>query len=188
MLSKHNKREKLLHESVGTETELEMNIIHEAFDVLFNQMVYAYNCQVKIMKGRLSNILIIEFCFDTRNVYKLVVYESSTVPSKKMNSEMIYINQVPKWVINTETFGNGDGNFLKISINDLRYGNKEDLVVQKTEEKRYTRLNDLSSSMLMSEERFSLFRLVYGAPEADIDFSTYKFRKIAQPKQGVMLL
>jgi hypothetical protein len=43
LLSTHRKRDKLLYEDVGTETELEMNVIHEAFDLVFKQNVYAYN-------------------------------------------------------------------------------------------------------------------------------------------------
>jgi hypothetical protein len=41
--SKHNKRDKLLHKDSETETDLELNIIHEAFDVLFKETIYAYN-------------------------------------------------------------------------------------------------------------------------------------------------
>ena len=79
LLSKNNKRDKMLHEDVGTSTDLHMNIIHEAFDMLFDQVVHVYNCRVKIFKGRLSSIIIIEFIFATQYTYKLVLYESMSI-------------------------------------------------------------------------------------------------------------
>src|SRR5690606_30814099 len=39
LLSKHRKRDNLLHDDVGTVTDLEMNIIHEAFDTFFHHTV-----------------------------------------------------------------------------------------------------------------------------------------------------
>lgn len=43
LLAKHNNRNKLLHCDVETETDMHMNIMHEAFDVQFRQMVYVFN-------------------------------------------------------------------------------------------------------------------------------------------------
>lgn len=188
LLSKHKKRDKLLHEDVGTVTDLDMNIIHEAFDVLFTQSIHIYNCVVRISKGRLSNILIIEFQFATTSVYKLVLYESTTTPSKKLSSEMVYLNNLPKWVLNAETFGNGDGTLLKLRIFDLKSGSAQEMVVQQGENKQYYVLKETSSDLLASEERFNLFRATYGIEESDIDFSTFKFRRLAEVHKGKLLL
>lgn len=43
LLAKHKKSANFLHVDIATETELEWNVIHEAFDVTFEHRVYAYN-------------------------------------------------------------------------------------------------------------------------------------------------
>ena len=88
LLSKHNNRSKLLHCDVETETNMEMNIIHEAFDIQFKQMIYVFNWEVTVSKGKLSHIITVEFKFSTINTYTLVLYKSATSPSKKMCSEL----------------------------------------------------------------------------------------------------
>lgn len=84
ILSKHNVKARILHLDAETVTDLEMNIIHEAFDTYFEQYIPMFNCKVRILKGRLSQILIAEFVFSTTQTYKLVLYSSSTSPSKKV--------------------------------------------------------------------------------------------------------
>ena len=187
LLLKHNNRNRLLHSDIETETEMEMNIIHEAFDVQFKQMVYAFNWEITILKGRLSHIITIEFKFSTINVYKLVLYKSVTSPSKKMCSEMIYMNLVPKWTVSAETFGNGDGDLLKVSIFDLKNSINENLVLQRKENSMYTTLINESADLVESEERFNLFKTSYGFNESAIDFSTFKFRRPALHFKGRVL-
>ena len=160
IMSKHNNRERILHIETGTETEWDINVIHEAFDELFNQTVHAYNCQLKVLKGRLSNIIIAEFKFDTIYAYKLVLYESKTSPDKKISSERIYINNHPKWVISIETFGIGDGGLLKIIISDAKARHSEEIVLQKKQDEMYTRLNEINSSMLLPEEKPAYSKLI----------------------------
>lgn len=101
---------------------------------------------------------------------------------------MVYLNNMPKWVLNAETFGNGDGTFLKLKIFDIKNGGAQEMVVQRGENKMYYVLTDTSSDLLASEERFNLFRASYGIEEADIDFSTFKFRRIAEVNKGKLLL
>ena len=159
-MSKHNTHERTLHIDTGTETEWEINIIHEAFDELFNQIIHLYNCQLRVLRGRTSNIIIAEFKFETVYDYKLVLYESKTNPDKKISSERIYINNHPKWVISIETFGIGDGNLLKLIISDAKARHCEEIVLQKKQDEMYTRLNEINSSMLLPEEKPSYSKLI----------------------------
>ena len=101
---------------------------------------------------------------------------------------MIYIDRRPKWVINAETFGVGDGRVIKLCIHDVSRDTQEQLVVQKGLNDNYIILDSINSTMLLSEERFMIFRASYGIDEAEIDFSTFKFRKPAEMKKGKMLL
>ena len=101
---------------------------------------------------------------------------------------MVYLNSLPKWVLHAETFGNGDGTLLKLRIFDLKNGSAQEMVVQRGENKQYYVLKETSSDLLASEERFNLFRTTYGIEESDIDFSTFKFRRLAEVHKGKLLL
>ena len=105
-----------------------------------------------------------------------------------MSSELIYANKIPQYAINTETFGNGNGDLLKIGVYDLRMGTNEELLVQRRYNKEYVQIQDINSQILNSEERFSLFKTTYGIFEANIDFSTFKFRKLAGVDSDKILL
>jgi hypothetical protein len=59
----------------------------------------------------------------------------------------------------------------------LREDNSEELLVQRTLNQQYTVLQNPNSTILMSEERYHLFRASYGISASGIDFSTYKFRR-----------
>jgi hypothetical protein len=108
--------------------------------------------------------------------------------ANKVSSQMIYLDQIPQWIVSVETFGIGDGNLLKLTVSDIKLRDIEELVVTKREDSMYTILTDVNSSMLMSEERMHIFRATYGTENSLIDFSTYKFRRVPDTKKGKQLI
>jgi hypothetical protein len=99
---------------------------------------------VRVLEGRLSKIIIVEFVFATVNVFKLVLYKNGSLPTKKLASEMVYSNEIPQYVLNTETFGSGDGGLIKILVHDLRNDTKEEIVIKKRDQGDYTLLKNLN--------------------------------------------
>lgn len=104
-----------------------------------------------------------------------------------MCAELVYANMVPKWTVSAETFGNGDGDIVKVCIFDIKNKVSEHLVLQRKQNSMYTVLDSLSADQLASEDRFHLFKTSYGVDDAAIDFSTFKFRRAAASVKGRVL-